>query len=151
MLDVCQSVMMFHYPTSHVPYLGGGNSNIFLISPLGKWCNSTTEIFFQIGWFNNQLDIIWWLYVASTPQTICCLQERQTSRIAFRFPRTAPKAFYGTPGDLKQCSDALAVSWEEVAFIWSPPFLESSHGDFWNECSARFGAPRRANYKGNKR
>jgi len=45
-------------------------------------------------------------------------------------PRTAPKAFYGTPGDLKQCSDALAVSWEEVAFIWSPPFLESSHGDF---------------------
>ena len=40
-------------------YLGGGNSNVFFVlTPiLGVSWSNLTSIFFQIGWFNHQLDI----------------------------------------------------------------------------------------------
>ncbi len=64
--------------------------------------------------------MIWWLYGATGPPN--CLRFVAVSQGLPKIqgflplaatPRTAPKAFYGTPGDLKACPDALGVSWEE--------------------------------------
>ena len=38
-------------------FLGGGNSNIFLFSPLPGEMIQFDEHFFQMGWFNHQLDL----------------------------------------------------------------------------------------------